>query len=78
MIWTPENTSRAGSCVDRVLDADGIEIDGKITLCDTVTGAVERYVTNEKGKPLLAVCGTEMQRETLQFKAPLQVIFAGS
>jgi hypothetical protein len=78
MIWTPENTSKAGNRVDRVLDADGIEIDGMITLCDTVTGVIERYVANEKGKPSLAPCGTKMQRETLQFKAPLQVIFAGA
>ena len=78
MIYTPENTSKAGNRVDYVADADGIKIDGMITLCDTVTGVIERYVTNEKGKPLLAPCETKMQRETLQFKAPLQVIFAGA
>ena len=78
MIWTVENTSKSGNRVDCVLDADGIEIDGKITLCDTETGVIERYVTNEKGKLLLAPCGTKMQRETLQFKAPLRAIFAGS
>lgn len=78
MIYTPENTSKAGDRVDYVADADGKKIDGMITLCDTETGVIERYVTNEKGKPLLASCGTELQRETLQFKAPLQVVFAGS
>ena len=77
MIYTPENTSKAGSRVDYVADADGIKIDGMITLCDTVTGVIERYITDKNGKPLLAPCDTKMQRETIQFKSPLQVVFAG-
>jgi hypothetical protein len=76
MIYTVDNTSRAGRPVACILDGHGNEIEGKTIECNTETGEVTQYRTNEKGVPILHSSGNFCVRRRMIFQKPLRVIFS--
>jgi hypothetical protein len=76
MIYTVDNTSKAGRPVDYILDGHGKKIEGPSVECNTETGEVTQYRTNEKGVPILHSSGNYCVRRRMIFQKPLQVIFA--
>jgi len=77
MIYTVENTSKAGRPVKFILDANGNKIEGFNVECDTETGEVVQHMTDEKGVLILDRSGNFVMRRMI-FQKPLQVIFPDS
>lgn len=73
MKYNMENTAWAGRLVERIVDANGLEWDCVIE-CDTETGEIVRYQTDDQGGFVLGMDGY-MLRETIQTAAPLVVTF---
>ena len=75
MIYTVHNTSKAGRPVDYILDGHGNRIEGRNVECNTETGEVMQYRTNEKGVPILHSSGNYCVKRRMIFQKPLQVVF---
>ena len=76
MIYTVHNTSKAGKPVDYILDGYGNRIEGPNVECNTETGEVTQYRTNEKGVPILHSSGNYCVKRRMIFQKPLRVIFS--
>ncbi len=75
MIYTVDNTSKAGRPVDYILDGYGNRIEGVNVECNTETGEVTQYRTNQKGVPILHSSGNYCVKRRMIFQKPLQVVF---
>jgi hypothetical protein len=75
MIYTVYNTSKAGKPVDYILDGYGDRIEGRSVECNTETGEVTQYRTNENGVPILHSSGNFCVKRRMIFQKPLQVVF---
>jgi hypothetical protein len=76
MIYTVNNTSKAGRPVDYILDGYGNRIEGLNVECNTETGEVTQYRTNQKGVPILDSSGSYCVKRRMIFQKPLQVVFS--
>jgi hypothetical protein len=75
MIYTVKNTIKAGRRVDYIADAHGNRIYGPTIECNTETGEVTQYRTNQKGVPILRSSGNYCVKRRMIFQKPLQVVF---
>ncbi len=75
MIYTVKNTIKAGRPVDYILDGYGDRIEGPNVECNTETGEVTQYRTNEKGVPILHSSGNYCVKRRMIFQKPLRVVF---
>lgn len=72
MIYTLDNTIRAGRPVQRIVDANGIEWKKCIEV-DTETGRIVRLKTDANG--MIVAENGEIAREEIYAAAPLAVVF---
>ena len=75
-IYSVENTADIGKPVECILDAHGQVIRGPNVWCDTETGEVIQYRTNDDGKLVLSRDRSCIVRRRMIFAAPLRVVFA--